>query len=72
MRKIMLLGFFLFSFVLGAYQAGLAKEVVLYSSNQVGTDRHGLPGIREKDRNQSLLGPDGNRRGHETGTGREG
>jgi len=34
MRKIILLGFSLFCFVLGAYQAGLAKEVVLYSSNQ--------------------------------------
>jgi iron(III) transport system substrate-binding protein len=34
MGKIILRGFLLFCFVLGVYQIGLAKEVVLYSSNQ--------------------------------------
>ena len=34
LSHLILLGFVLCCFVLGAYQAGLAKEVVLYSSNQ--------------------------------------
>ncbi len=34
MGKMILRGFFLLFFVLGVYQTGLAKEVVLYSSNQ--------------------------------------